>query len=87
MKTFLAMRLLHFVPQGTTFCGSERMRRASLIKMYFRAAEERFHALGKTNEGRRLHIAFTLRGDGESIRVIFARDMHRKERVIYEQAS
>jgi hypothetical protein len=28
MKTFLAMQLLLFVPQGTTFCGSERMRRA-----------------------------------------------------------
>jgi uncharacterized protein len=50
-------------------------------------AEPRFHALGKTNEGRRLHIAFTLRGGGESIRVISARDMHRKERAIYEQAS
>ena len=49
--------------------------------------EPRFHALGKTNEGRRLHISFTLRGDGESIRVISARDMHRKERAIYEQAS
>jgi uncharacterized DUF497 family protein len=51
------------------------------------ATEERFHALGKTNEGRRLHIAVTLRGGGESIRVISARDMHRKERAIYEQAS
>ena len=50
-------------------------------------AEPRYHALGKTNEGRRLHISFTLRGDGEAIRVISARDMHRKERVIYEQAS
>jgi uncharacterized DUF497 family protein len=50
-------------------------------------AELRFHALGKTNEGRRLHIAFTLRDAGQFIRVISARDMHRKERVIYEQAS
>jgi len=49
--------------------------------------EPRFHALGKTNEGRRLHITFTLRDAGQLVRVISARDMHRKERVIYEQAS
>src|SRR5271165_4251473 len=49
--------------------------------------ESRFHALGKSNEGRRLHITFTLRGVGDAIRVISARDMHRKERTIYEQAS
>ena len=49
--------------------------------------ESRFHALGKTHEGRTLHIAFTLRADGTLIRVISARDMHRKERSIYEQAS
>jgi len=49
-------------------------------------AEPRFHALGKTHEGRQLHISFTLRNSGELIRVISARDMHRKERVIYEQA-
>jgi len=45
--------------------------------------ELRLHALGKTDEGRLLHIAFTLRGRGEKIRVISARDMHRKEREIY----
>ena len=49
--------------------------------------EPRFHALGKTHEGRRLHISFTLRDGGQFIRVISARDMQRKERVIYEQAS
>jgi len=48
--------------------------------------ESRFHALGKTNEGRRLHVTFTLRDGGQFIRVISARDMHRKERMIYEQA-
>jgi hypothetical protein len=47
--------------------------------------EPRFHALGKTDQGRLLHIAFTLRQAGAKIRVISARDMHRKERVIYEQ--
>ena len=49
--------------------------------------EARFHALGKTNEGRLLHIAFTLRNTGEKIRVNSARDMHRKEREFYEQAT
>ena len=49
--------------------------------------EHRFHALGKTDEGRTLHITFTLRNTGEKIRVISARDMHRKERTIYEQTT
>ena len=49
--------------------------------------ESRFHALGKTDEGRTLHITFTLRNAGEKIRVISARDMHKKERMIYEQAN
>lgn len=49
--------------------------------------EPRFHALGKTDEGRLLHIAFTLRDAGEKIRVISARNMHRKEREFYEQAT
>jgi uncharacterized DUF497 family protein len=48
--------------------------------------EIRIHALGKTDEGRTLHITFTLRTAGTLIRVISARDMHRKERAIYEQA-
>jgi uncharacterized DUF497 family protein len=48
--------------------------------------EPRLHALGKTDDGRALHITFTLRQSGTWIRVISARDMHRKERVIYEQA-
>jgi uncharacterized DUF497 family protein len=48
--------------------------------------EPRLHALGATDDGRRLHITFTLRQTGQFIRVISARDMHRKERAIYEQA-
>ena len=47
--------------------------------------EPRFHALGKTDTDRRLHITFTLRRGGSLIRVISARDMHRKERTIYER--
>jgi uncharacterized DUF497 family protein len=48
--------------------------------------EPRLHALCKTDDGRSLHITFTLRQSGLLIRVISARDMHRKERAIYEQA-
>jgi uncharacterized protein len=48
-------------------------------------SEPRFHALGKTNSGRLLHISFTLRFDGRKIRIISARDMHRKERIVYEE--
>jgi uncharacterized protein len=49
--------------------------------------ELRFHALGKTDADRLLHITFTLRDQGKNIRVISARDMHRKERIIYEQTA
>jgi uncharacterized DUF497 family protein len=49
--------------------------------------ESRIHALGKTDEERLLHITFTLRHSGEKIRVISARDMHKKERKIYEQTT
>ena len=48
-------------------------------------AEPRFRALGQTLTGRRMTIIFTLRGDGSLLRVISARDMHRKERTLYEQ--
>jgi len=48
--------------------------------------EPRYHALGETDEGRRLHITFTLRAAGTLIRVISARAMHRKERIVYDQA-
>jgi uncharacterized DUF497 family protein len=47
--------------------------------------EPRFYVLGKTNEGRLLHITFTLRFGGRKIRVISARAMHRRERRIYEE--
>lgn len=48
--------------------------------------EPRYHALGKTDDSRQLHITFTLRAKGTLIRVISARDMSRKERSIYEQS-
>jgi len=47
--------------------------------------EARYHALGKTNDNRLLHITFTLRKHNSKIRVISARDMHKKERAIYEK--
>ena len=49
--------------------------------------EPRLHALGKTDEGRALHMTFTLRQSKTLIRVISARNMHKKERAIYEQAN
>ena len=50
-------------------------------------SETRYHALGRTIEGRRLHVTFTLRGSGRLIRVISPREMSRKERNHYEQAT
>ena len=49
--------------------------------------EPRLHALGRTDEGRSLHITFTLRGGATRIRVISARDMSRKKRARYAQES
>ena len=48
--------------------------------------EIRIHALAQTDDGRLLHITLTLRRSGELIRVISARDMHKKERSFYEQS-
>ncbi|MCA3220044.1 MAG: BrnT family toxin [Burkholderiales bacterium] len=60
--------------------------RVWLENLRHRDEEARFHALGKTLGGRALHITLTLRGDGTLIRVISARDMHRKERSGHDQA-
>ncbi len=49
--------------------------------------EPRFHALGETNDGRLLHVAFTLRDSQTMIRVISARPVNRKERLFYGKAS
>jgi uncharacterized protein len=48
------------------------------------AKEERARAIGMTNEGLTLVVAFTLRADGTKIRVISARIASRKERMEYE---
>jgi uncharacterized DUF497 family protein len=43
-----------------------------------RQGEARFHALGRTDSARFLHITFTLRSADTLIRVISARDICRK---------
>lgn len=45
--------------------------------------EDRFVALGTTNNARKLYVVFTVRNG--KIRVISARDMSKKEKRIYEQ--
>jgi uncharacterized DUF497 family protein len=47
--------------------------------------EKRFHALGRSDGGRLIHVTFTFRGGGTLIRVISARDMSRRERALYAQ--
>lgn len=51
------------------------------------ADEQRYHALGRSDTGRLLHLTFTMRNDGALIRVISARDMSRKERFSYDQGT
>lgn len=46
------------------------------------AKEKRWFALGQTDAKRKLFIAFTVRIN--RIRVVSARDMHRKERAVYQ---
>jgi hypothetical protein len=45
--------------------------------------EERYCIFGKTNNERKLSIAFTIRK--KQVRVIMARDMSRKERIWYDK--
>jgi uncharacterized DUF497 family protein len=45
--------------------------------------EKRFYALGKSTAERLLFVSFTIRNN--FIRIISARDMNRKERIIYEE--
>jgi uncharacterized DUF497 family protein len=45
--------------------------------------ERRWQALGRTTEGRRMFLVFTMRGS--LIRIIAARDMSRKERNYYDE--
>ena len=47
--------------------------------------ETRYHALGKSNEKRFLHITFTLHENDTKLRVISARSMSQKEEQFYVQ--
>ena len=47
--------------------------------------EPRYHALGRSEDDRRMLVTFTLRRATTRIRVISARDMSRKERARYAQ--
>ena len=47
--------------------------------------ELRFHANGKSDDGRHLQVSFTLQNNGRLVRVISARDMSLKERAVYDQ--
>lgn len=44
-------------------------------------SEKRYYALGRTDAGRHLFVAFTIRG--RLVRVISVRDMNRRERSAY----
>ena len=47
--------------------------------------EKRFAAFGVTDTGRRLVVIYTIRDD--KIRVVSTRNMHRKEKVFYDNES
>ena len=47
-------------------------------------SEERFFALGQTNQGRLLFVVYAIRG--RQIRVISARDMNETEREVYKSS-
>ena len=49
--------------------------------------EKRYLAYGITNKKRFLTVIFTLRENETLIRVISARDQHRKERTVYAKAN
>jgi len=46
-------------------------------------SENRYYLLGITNEKRSMFLVFTIRKD--KIRIISARDINKKERIIYEK--
>lgn len=48
-------------------------------------AEDRFAAFGQTDQGRRLVVVYTQRGN--LLQVISARDMNRRERALYEHST
>ena len=49
--------------------------------------ERRFILFGKTDKGRMLFIIYTLRDENTKVRIISARDINRKEVLMYEKAT
>jgi uncharacterized DUF497 family protein len=47
--------------------------------------EPRYHAVGRTDLGRLIHVTFTLRMNVTRIRVISARSASRRERTIHDE--
>lgn len=47
--------------------------------------ELHYHALRQTEEGRRLHISFTMRAEGTRIRILSARSMRKREKNCYAE--
>jgi uncharacterized DUF497 family protein len=60
-------------------------RKKLLADKFHSGAEDRFLLLGQTRAGRLLLVVFTIRG--HRIRAISARDLSRKERRLYEEAT
>lgn len=58
-----------------------------LVDQKHSQSESRFHAYGKTMEGRLLLVTFTLRSNGTLLRVISARNMSARERKRYHEES
>src|SRR5437764_1491262 len=48
--------------------------------------ETRFILIGKTEKGRMLFIVYTLRNEKTKVRIISARDVNKKEVLLYEKA-
>ncbi len=49
--------------------------------------EARYHAYGKTDDGRKLHIAFTLRADDTLIRVLLASSCNIETIILLSESS
>ncbi|OGM14189.1 hypothetical protein A3D84_03765 [Candidatus Woesebacteria bacterium RIFCSPHIGHO2_02_FULL_42_20] len=79
--------LEHINKHGVNFkeCEQVFVNRLILIKKDKKHSvnESRFRALGYTNNGRNLFIAFTVRA--KKIRVISARDQNRKEKFVLKK--
>jgi uncharacterized DUF497 family protein len=76
----------HDVSQGEAERAFLNEPRVVAVDARHSAGEPRYHALGRTDGNRPLHVTFTLRENGTLIRIISARDMSRKERSRHAEA-